>query len=244
VAVDFDGTLAPIVERPEDARPLPATLGVLRGVAQAFGQVAIVTGRPADWLVDVAGLGAVPGLVIAGQYGLQHWAAGVLREAEPSAGLAAVRVGLPGLVAGRQARIEDKGLSIVVHTRGAEHPDAELAALAAPIRGLAARHGLEAHPGRHVVEIRPPGADKGATLTALIGQFEPNAVLFIGDDLGDLPAFAVVESGRARGRPGLTVCSASTEASQVAARADLVVDGPAGVVDLLAGLVSAAGGQR
>jgi len=241
VALDFDGTLAPIVERPEDARPLPAALRPLRSAARTFGQLAIVTGRPAEWLVDVAGLGGIPGLIIAGQYGAQHWAAGVLREADPAAGLAAVRVALPGLVAARQARIEDKRLSIVVHTRGAEHPDKELAALAATVRELAVQHGLEAHPGRYVIEIRSPGFDKGAALADLVREFDPHTVLFIGDDLGDLPAFAVVESLRGLGRPGLTVCSGATEVTQVAERADLVVDGPAGVVDLLTALVRIAG---
>lgn len=236
LALDFDGTLAPIVELPEDARPLPAALAALQAVGETYGHVAIVTGRPADWLVDVAGLGSVPGLVIAGQYGAQRWAAGELREAEPAPGLAAVRASLPGLVAGRQARIEDKRLSIVVHTRSAEHPDAELAALAAPVRELARLHGLQAHPGRYVVEVRPPEFDKGGALRALVGEYDPAAVAFVGDDLGDLPAFAVVESLRAAGRPGLTVCSGSTEAAQVAERADLVVDGPAGVVDLLTAL--------
>lgn len=239
IALDFDGTLAPIVPRPETARPSPATLSVLRAVGQKFGHVAILTGRPAGWLVDDAGLGDIAGLVILGQYGAQRWAGNELREAEPAPGLAAVREALPDLVAGRQARIEDKRLSIVVHTRGADHPDAELAALTAPVRALAVEHGLEAHPGRAVVEIRPPGFDKGGALTALAEEYDAAAVLFIGDDLGDLPAFEAVESMRDRGRPGLTVCSGSAEVTQVAERADLVVDGPQGVVELLSGLVSA-----
>ncbi|MGB9376419.1 MAG: trehalose-phosphatase [Mycobacteriales bacterium] len=236
VALDFDGTLAPIVPRPEDARPLPTTLAVLRTLGARFGQVAIVTGRPVEWLVDEAGLGEVPGLIIDGQYGAQHWEDGQLREAEPAPGLAAVREQLPALVEGRQARIEDKRLSIVVHTRGADHPEAELAALAAPVRALADRHGLVAHPGRNVVEIRPPEFDKGSALSALVEQYDPATVVFIGDDVGDLAAFDVVDSLRAQGRHGLTVCSASSEVTQVAGRADLVVDGPPGVLELLTAL--------
>lgn len=240
VALDFDGTLAPIVARPEDARALPAGLAVLQTMGNTFGQVAIVTGRPAEWLVDVAGLGDVPGLIILGQYGAQQWAAGVLQEAEPAAGLDAVRAELPGIVADRQARIEDKRLSIVVHTRGADDPDVELAALAAPVRELATQHGLEAHRGRAVVEIRPPGFDKGGALSALVLEHDPSVVLFIGDDLGDLPAFDVVESMRSQGRPGLTVCSGAAEVTAVAERADLVVDGPPGVIALLTALEQAA----
>ena len=66
-------------------------------------------------------------------------------------------------------------------------------------------------------------------------------MLFIGDDLGDLPAFAAVEALRDEGVPGLTVCSGSEEVPEVRRRADLVVDGPAGVVRLLAALADAFG---
>lgn len=240
VSVDFDGTLAPIVHRPEDARPVEGALAALHAVAGAFGHVAIVTGRPADWLVEATGVADVPGLVISGQYGAQHWAGGTLTESEPAPGLAAVREALPGLVAGTPARIEDKRLSLVVHTRAAEHPDAALAALVGPLRALAAAHGLEAHPGRAIVELRPAGFDKGGALTALVTELGARSVLFAGDDLGDLAAFAAVRALRADGVPGVTVCSASAEVPAVAERADLVVDGPPGVVALLTALVAAA----
>lgn len=236
IALDFDGTLAPIVPRPEDARPLAAGLAALTAAAEVFGRVALVTGRPAGWLAEVAGVDAIPGLVIAGQYGAQRWIAGRLSESDPAPGLSAVRDGLPALLVGRSAWAEDKELSLVVHTRAAPDPDAELAAVYEPIRRLAGRHGLEAHRGRAVVEIRPPGFDKGGALRALAGEYGARSVLFAGDDLGDLPAFAAVADLRAGGLPGLTVCSASTEAPQVADRADLVVDGPQGVAELLAAL--------
>jgi len=84
-----------------------------------------------------------------------------------------------------------------------------------------------------VVELRPPGFDKGGVLRRLAAAARPSAVLFVGDDLGDIPAFAAVEALRAAGTPGLTVASASPEAAAVADRADVAVDGPAGVVELL-----------
>ncbi|MDQ6873701.1 MAG: trehalose-phosphatase [Actinomycetota bacterium] len=239
IALDFDGTLAPIVPRPEDARPLAAGLAALTAAAAAFGQVALVTGRPAGWLADVAGVQTIPGLVIAGQYGAQRWTAGRLTESDPAPGLDAVRDALPDVLDGRSAWTEDKGLSLVVHTRAAPDPDAELDAVYDPIRDLAGRHGLEAHRGRAVVEIRPPGFDKGGALRALVSEYDARTVLFAGDDLGDLPAFAAIEDMRAGGLPGLTVCSASTEAPQVADRADLVVDGPQGMAELLAALSAA-----
>jgi hypothetical protein len=68
-------------------------------------------------------------------------------------------------------------------------------------------------------------------------------VLFAGDDVGDLPGFAAVERLREAGTPGLTVASASAEAVEVAQAADVAVDGPAGVVELLGRLADAVGGR-
>lgn len=241
VTVDFDGTLAPIIEVAEDARAAAGAKAALRTAGRVFGHIAIVTGRPAGWVAETAGLGGIPDLVIVGQYGAERWAGGARQLTEPHEGVAAVRQALPALVAGRQASIEDKGLSLVVHTRSAEHPDAELAALVGPVRALAEEYGLAAHLGRYVVEIRPPGFDKGGVLRALVAEYDARAVLFAGDDVGDLPAFEAVEALRGRGVPGLTVASASAEVLHLADRADLVVDGPEEVVALLADLAAAAG---
>jgi trehalose 6-phosphate phosphatase len=65
--------------------------------------------------------------------------------------------------------------------------------------------------------------------------------MFAGDDLGDLAAFAAVATWRESGRPGLTVCSASTEVNDLAAEADLVVAGPGGISALLAALADEIG---
>jgi trehalose 6-phosphate phosphatase len=92
--------------------------------------------------------------------------------------------------------------------------------------------------GRLVLELRPPGIDKGVALRALVDELgtSPSAVLFLGDDLGDLPAFAAVRDLRGHGVQAWAVASASAEAPEVGAAADLVVDGPAGVVALLRAL--------
>jgi trehalose 6-phosphate phosphatase len=113
-----------------------------------------------------------------------------------------------------------------------------MAELAGPVEALAHRHDLVVERGRLVLELRPPGSDKGAALRALVDGLgtSPSAVLFIGDDLGDLPAFAAVHDLRADGVQAWAVASASAEAPEVAAAADVVVDGPAGVVALLRAL--------
>jgi trehalose 6-phosphate phosphatase len=78
--------------------------------------------------------------------------------------------------------------------------------------------------------------DKGHALSLFLAERAARSVLFAGDDLGDLAAFEAV---RASGLPGVTVCSGSAEVAELAERADIVVDGPDGVVALLSELVSA-----
>ena len=171
-----------------------------------------------------------------GHYGTQRWQDGQLSGPDSLPAVQAARVALPGLLSGAGAPdgvwVEDKGHAVAVHTRRAADPEAALAALRGPLGDLAARLGLAAEPGRMVIELRPPGMDKGAALTSLSRERGAQAILFCGDDLGDLAAFAALRALRARGVPGCAVASASTESPQVAAEADLVVPGPAGIVDL------------
>jgi len=245
VASDFDGTLAPIVDRPADARAHPGAVPALTALAGVVGTVAVITGRPAAEAVALGGFADVPGLIVIGHYGWQRWQDGELAAAETPPGVEAVRGALPGLL--RQAGapdgtwIEDKGHAVAVHTRGAADPNAALARLQAPLGELAATHGLAAEPGRYVIELRPPGADKGTALTGLVAERAARSVLFCGDDLGDLAAFAAVRALRADGVPGCTVASASDESPQVADAADLVVPGPDGVVALLTELAGRLG---
>ena len=237
IAADFDGTLSPIVARPGDARAHPGAVPALAALAGAAGTVAVITGRPAADAVSLGGLAAVPGLVVIGHYGWQRWQDGRLTDAPPPPAVAAAREALPGVLREAGAPdgtwVEDKAHAVAVHTRGTADPQAALDQLRKPLGELAERLGLAAEPGRFVIELRPPGVDKGAALTGLAGERAARSVLFCGDDLGDLPAFAAVRALRAGGVPGCAVASASAESPRVAAAADLVVDGPAGVVALL-----------
>lgn len=246
VALDYDGVLAPIVDEPTRAWPAPGAIEVLRRLAGQVGSLAVVTGRPAEAVVALGELDTVPGLVVEGQYGAERWEAGTLTTPDEPAAVAAARAGLPAALAASGADpavwVEDKRLALVVHARRAAGPDAELVRLAPAVRRVAAAHGLEVHPGKLVLELRPPGFDKGGVVRRLAAAARPGAVLFAGDDVGDLPAFAAVEELRAAGTPGLTVASASPEAAEVAARADLAVDGPPGVVDLLVAFADLADG--
>ncbi|MEH0545144.1 trehalose-phosphatase [Streptomyces sp. B21-105] len=243
VALDFDGTLAPIVENPEDARAHPDAVPALAALASKVAGVAVVTGRPAEVAVRHGGFAGVEGLgrlTVLGHYGAERWDAGTgaLSAPEPHPGVAAVRAGLPQVLAAAGDRpgiwIEEKGgRAVAVHTRRADDPQAAFDDLRGPLTDLATRHGLIVEPGRMVLELRPPGMDKGVALLDHVRETGARSVLYAGDDLGDLPAFAAVEKLRADGVPGLLVCSGSAEVGELAERADLVVDGPAGVVRLL-----------
>ena len=149
---------------------------------------------------------------------------------------------LSAAVAAQGTFVEDKGEALAVHTRRAPHPQAELDRLRGPLAGLAERTGLALEPGRFVLELRPPGADKGRAIADLAAARAPGAILFCGDDLGDRAAFAAVRQLREEGTPGLLVCSGSAEVPELAAEADLVVDGPDGVAELLAALADAFAG--
>lgn len=246
LAFDYDGTLAPIVDEPTKAFPEPRVLAGLRAVSTHVGCLAIVTGRPVEQLLALAGLAdwSAGPLVVTGHYGLERWSTAdrEIVAAPPEPGLAVVRADLPALLTElglATADIEDKGLSVAVHVRRLGDPESALATLAEPLERLAQRAGLVAQPGRRVIELRPAAMDKGRSLARLIAVHDPNVVVFTGDDLGDLPAFDEVERWRAAGGLGLTVCSGSVEVSELADRADLVVDGPAGVADFVEALADA-----
>ncbi|MCX5012577.1 trehalose-phosphatase [Streptomyces sp. NBC_00555] len=248
VALDFDGTLAEIVPDPDQARAHPDAVPALAALAPEVASVAVITGRPAGVAVRYGGFAGVPGLehmVVLGHYGAERWDAvsGIVHAPAEHPGVAAVRAELPGFLdsigAWRGTWIEEKGRALAVHTRRAEDPEAAFAALREPLADLAARHGLMVEPGRAVLELRPPGMDKGVALTEFLAERDAEAVLYAGDDLGDLAAYSAVEKRRADGLPGLLVCSGSAEVPELAARADLVVHGPAEVVALLADLAKA-----
>ena len=247
VGLDFDGTLAPIVDDPEQAYADGVAVAALGRLAGRVRAVVVITGRPVRTAVRLGGFHSVPGLeglVVLGQYGVERWnAAGnhYVLPPEP-AEIAAVADELPGLLAELglgDARIEHKGRAIGVHTRALLDPDSAFARLAEPIRALADSHGLRVEPGRQVWEIRAPGVDKGAALCSFVSEVGARQVIFAGDDLGDLPAFDAVRRLREEGIEGLLVCSASYEEDALVRISDVVVDGPAGVAGWLTALADA-----
>jgi trehalose 6-phosphate phosphatase len=178
-------------------------------------------------------------VLLSGLYGLETVVDGELRIA-PGAGawreavddvVAAASTGAPpGTLA------EHKGLSVTLHFR--EHP--EIAdAVEAWARGQAARSGLELRSAKMSVELHPPvGTDKGSVLESLAGDLA--CVCFLGDDVGDLPAFAALDRMRADGRAVAKVVVGSPELDpRVAEAADVTVDGPTAALALLESLTAA-----
>ena len=229
VLLDFDGTLSPIVEDPASARPLDGVTDVLTRLAARFGLVGITSGRPVDFLLPLL----PDGLVLSGLYGLE-----VVRDGRRSdrAGAGAWREVVADVARSSADRgpdgmgVESKGLSLTLHYRSRP----ELAdAVAEWARQQGARSGLEVRPAKMSVELHPPiAADKGTAVEELVAGLA--AVCFVGDDRGDLPAYDALDRLAARGVHALRVAVASDEApDELIDRADLVVDGPAEVLDLL-----------
>jgi trehalose 6-phosphate phosphatase len=246
VALDFDGTLSPIVDDPAQARIHPDAGDVLVALAGKVLAVAVVTGRPARQVLDLGGLEQVADRIAAvgrelyvfGQYGNERWSASdrSIAAPRPPQGLAAFLRDLPRTLraaGAADAYVEEKGLAVAVHTRRLPDPQAAFERLLPVLTEQAVAHDLVVEPGRHVVEVRSDGMDKGLVVDRLITRLDAKGFLFAGDDLGDVEAFETVAAYAREGLPTLLVCSVSDEQSALLPLSDVVVDGPPGVLDLL-----------
>src|SRR5262249_38210490 len=239
VLVDFDGTISAIVDDPASARALPAARDALSALIGTFGTVAVVSGRPVEYLARAIDL---PQLTLVGQYGLERMVDGravVDARAEPYLGAVAraadeLERELPDLLVERKA-----GVAVTVHWRTA--PAREGTAVDVVDR-VARRQGLTVYATRMARELRPPvPADKGTAVAVLVeGAI---GACFAGDDRGDLDAFAALERLVAAGRleHAVRIAVGSAEApAELLAQADVAVDGPTGLVTLLDDLAAAA----
>lgn len=237
---DVDGTLAPIVARPEDARVPPEAADLLRRLASRYRLVACVTGRRA---LEARRMVGVPEVVYLGNQGFERlnpgqdepWVDPAARRAPSTAefvdGLDWPRLEALGI------RREDKGPVQVLHWRGA--PDeAAVEAAGDEIATLARDRDLIPHSARKALELRPvAGIDKGSAVHRLLIEHAPlEAALFVGDDRTDVDAFRAMRAlaGGSRLARAVTVGVASAETPPgLATEADLMVDGTEGVLEIL-----------
>jgi trehalose-phosphatase len=180
--LDFDGVLAPIVERPEDAVPPPETRGELERLVAKYPLVAVVSGREGN---DVRARLGVDGVVCVGSHGL---------ELEPQADrwrrtLAAFAADAPW----PPDEIEVKGLAVAFHFRGRDDEREAIRALDA-LAETAREEGLVARYGRKILEVLPPvGSHKGTAVRHLIDERGLRRGLAAGDDTTDIDSFAALE---------------------------------------------------
>jgi len=235
--VDYDGSLAPIVDDPAAAVILPAARDALARLVPLLGRVAVVSGRPVDYLRDHV---SVPGVSCVGQYGLERDVDGesvsdprAERYVDDVARLAtAASTEIPGVYVERKGRI-----ALGLHWR--RRPGV-MRAVEEWADAAARATGLELARGRMAVELRPPvPVDKGTVVEELAR--ETDAIAFAGDDRGDLPAFAALDRLHTEGR--LTAIAkiavrSPEEPPEIVARADTHVDGPTGLAVLLDALAA------
>ena len=217
--LDFDGVLAPIVDRPEDAAPPAETRAELGRLVQRYALVAVVSGRAGD---DVRTRLGVDGVVCVGSHGL---------ELEPQADrwrrvLAAFAADAPW----PEAEVEVKGLAVAFHFRG-EADEREAVRRLDGIAESAREEGLVARYGRKVLEVLPPvGSHKGTAVRRLLEERGLRRALAAGDDTTDLDSFAALDGLDVAVRVAVT----STEAPRALLdAADLVVESPAEFLALL-----------
>lgn len=240
ILTDVDGTIAPIVERPEDAAVPEPTRELLARLAGIYGLVGAISGRPA---LDAKRIVGLDQLAYSGNHGFELLLPG---EAEPHPDPLLdgheedarnfVSQIPPKELEELGIRVEDKGAILALHWRGSPN-EGEAEAWASELANEAERSGLVAHRGRMVLEIRPDvSIDKGKALASLLAGGELTAALYAGDDRTDLDAFKALEQLHAEGQltAALRIAIASEETPpEVTARADLVADGPEGFVDVL-----------
>jgi trehalose 6-phosphate phosphatase len=245
VLLDIDGTLSPIVENAADASVPEATRKLLIAISRRFGLVACISGRRASEARAMVSIGSITYIGTHGAELLQSgWTEPVLdpNVREWSSRIEAFRraADTPDLRRSR-VRIEDKGPIVAFHWRGAGDETVARAAIDA-LAAQAQQSGFEVHWGRKVMEVRPPvRIDKGAGVAALLHRSGVEAALYAGDDVTDLDAFAALKRLKASGSLQHAICVGVLSEDgppEIAAEADVTVDGTTGMQELLAALAA------
>jgi len=178
--LDVDGTLAPIVARPELAQVLPEIPPILARLAKRLAVVAVISGRPSAQVRDMVD---IEGVLVVGTHGL---------EDEPAMDAATLEE-IREVAATVGAWVESKGAAAAVHFRGVEDPLAAATAAEPALAAVAAANGLEVLGGKRILELTPAGRRrKGGAVERVARDQGLEVVVFAGDDVGDLDAMRFV----------------------------------------------------
>ena len=217
---DFDGTITPIFDDPEDTTLAPEMKGLLSELSRKLELVAVVSGREVGFLRETVGLESV---TYVGNHGLEVWRPGAERperRARIPDGLQedvereVEGIGLSGL------NVEYKNLSVAVHYRNAADSTAARSAVWRMLESLAAAHGLEVREGKMILEIGPgAGVNKGSAVDRLAREHELTGAIVLGDDVTDCDAFdALREPAGEIGLRGASVAVVDGETPEVVLR--------------------------
>jgi trehalose 6-phosphate phosphatase len=235
ILLDFDGTLSEIVPRPDLAAPVDGARDAVAALVARYAVVAVVSGRPSD---EVAGLLGVEGVRYAGLYGAD----------DPMGDLSAKPVRLPPEVLEEarsiaaeipEAWVEPKDRSVAVHYRQAPDPAWARDRLRGDLLPVARRFGLDLVEGKKVVELLPSWSPrKGQAVERIAAESGCASVLYAGDDLADVEAFEALERLSEGGVATIRVAVAGSEpAGELVEAADIVVEDPSALVELLRDLL-------
>jgi len=224
VFLDLDGTLAPIVARPGDARVVDGAAEVLESLARRMRAVVIVTGRPAAQALSMIRAAKVR---YEGIYGSES--SGKTLPSDVAEKVRQVVAIEPS------AWVEDKDITLAVHFRQAADPEAARAALELALGEIALSHGLELAPGKAVLELVPPGGrSKGAVVRRIADELGLRGAIAAGDDDADLDMFEALDDLGGRGLASWKIAIRGAETpTRLVERADQVVDGPEELLELL-----------
>jgi trehalose 6-phosphate phosphatase len=240
ILTDVDGTVAPIVERPELAEVPAEARVLLERLGERYGLVGCISGRQAEEARQLVG---AEGLAYAGNHGLELLLSGdgtpqldpTLRGRERDAAEFVSTLD-PAALADAELRFEDKGAIQALHWRGADDEKAA-EAVAEGIAAAAERAGLAPRRGRKVLELRPRGGGgKDAAIASLLAGRNLRAAIYAGDDRTDLDAFRALRESQEKGELETAACVGIVSPEgppELAEQADLTVAGPAGWLEIL-----------
>ncbi|HKH40274.1 MAG TPA: trehalose-phosphatase [Solirubrobacterales bacterium] len=243
ILTDVDGTIAPIVADPSEARVPDGTRRLLRSLAERYALVGCLSGRRA---LDARRVVGLEELAYSGNHGFELLLP-CDAEVRPDLSLDGHEADAPRFVEGLDRselervgmRSEDKGAIVALHWRGAPN-EAAAESLAQEIASEAEWEGLVPHRGRKVLEIRPNVAiNKGIAVAALIPARPIDHALYAGDDRTDVDAFAALRTLHEDGELETSVCIAAASGEsppEVSQAADATVPGPEGFLRVLEAL--------